>query len=145
MNTIFLRLSIRTLRTGRRIELIRSLRKWDLRAEGEWKIFLASWDLVRLSPLGKSSTASRDDCCVFMLHRILLYIYIFPLLLLRQTVRPGLLYNFTYFTFVRTIAILNVSIFWNIAPSSPYVNRRFGRLFYFHLQDPISADQKTSG
>jgi hypothetical protein len=35
MNTIFLRLSIRALRTDRRIKLIRSLRKLDLRVEGE--------------------------------------------------------------------------------------------------------------
>jgi hypothetical protein len=28
----------------------------------------------------------------------------------------------------------NVAIFWNLAPCSPYVNRRFGGTYHLHLQ-----------
>jgi hypothetical protein len=38
---------------------------------------------------------------------------------------------------VLTAAVMNVAIFWDIAPSSPYVNRRFGEMYYLqqHLAD----------
>jgi hypothetical protein len=37
------------------------------------------------------------------------------------------------FVFLTEIAI-NVAISWDIAPWSPYVNRRFVGTYYFHLQ-----------
>jgi hypothetical protein len=37
--------------------------------------------------------------------------------------------------------IVNVAIFWDIASYSPYVKRRFGGTYHFHLQD-ITAEQK---
>jgi hypothetical protein len=38
-----------------------------------------------------------------------------------------------------------VSIFWYIAPCSPYVNRRFEGTYHIHLQGRKSAKQETSG
>jgi hypothetical protein len=39
---------------------------------------------------------------------------------------------------------MNVAIFWDIAPCSPYVDRRFGGTYYLHLQGQKAAKQKTS-
>jgi hypothetical protein len=39
---------------------------------------------------------------------------------------------------------LNVAIFWDIAPCSPYVNRRFGGTYDLHLQGRGTAEQETS-
>jgi hypothetical protein len=39
---------------------------------------------------------------------------------------------------------MKISIFWDIAPCSPYMNRRFGRKYLLHLQDRKSAEQETS-
>jgi hypothetical protein len=39
---------------------------------------------------------------------------------------------------------MNVAIFWDIMLCSPYVNRRLGGTYYFHLQDRKSAEQETS-
>jgi hypothetical protein len=38
----------------------------------------------------------------------------------------------------------DVAIFWDIAPSTPYVNRRFGGTYHLHLQGRKSAEQETS-
>jgi hypothetical protein len=38
----------------------------------------------------------------------------------------------------------NVVIFWDIAPYSSYVNRRFGGTHHLHLQVQKSAEQETS-
>jgi hypothetical protein len=37
---------------------------------------------------------------------------------------------------------MNVAILWDIAPCSPYTNRRFGRN-YLHLQSRKPAEQET--
>jgi hypothetical protein len=43
------------------------------------------------------------------------------------------------------IAVLtNVAIFRDSAPSSPYVNRRFGGMYHLHLRDRKSDEQETS-
>jgi hypothetical protein len=34
-----------------------------------------------------------------------------------------------------TAVVRNVAIFWDIAPCSPYVNRRFGRTYHVQLGD----------
>jgi hypothetical protein len=36
---------------------------------------------------------------------------------------------------VLTAVVMNVAIFWDMAPCSSYVNRRFGRTYHLHLQD----------
>jgi hypothetical protein len=36
------------------------------------------------------------------------------------------------------------AIFWDILPSSSYMNRRFGGTYHLHLQGRISAEQETS-
>jgi hypothetical protein len=33
-----------------------------------------------------------------------------------------------------TVILMNVATFWDIAPCSPYVNRRFGGKYCLHLQ-----------
>jgi hypothetical protein len=33
-----------------------------------------------------------------------------------------------------TAVVMNVAMFWDIAPYSPYVNRRFGGMYHLHLQ-----------
>jgi hypothetical protein len=30
---------------------------------------------------------------------------------------------------------MNIAVFWDIAPCSPYVNRRFGETYHLQLQD----------
>jgi hypothetical protein len=51
----------------------------------------------------------------------------------------------TYVGFKVLIAIVtNVVIFWDIAPCSLHVNRRFGRTYHLNLQGRKSAEQKTS-
>jgi hypothetical protein len=45
---------------------------------------------------------------------------------------------------VVTAPAINVAIFWDIQPCSPYVNRRFGGTYYLHLQGRKSAEQETS-
>jgi hypothetical protein len=40
--------------------------------------------------------------------------------------------------------VLNIAIFWDTSPYSPYVNRRFGGMHHLHLQGRKSAEQKTS-
>jgi hypothetical protein len=52
---------------------------------------------------------------------------------------------------VLTAVIMNAAIFWDIAPCSPYVNRRFRRTYHLHLQGlaicctlvPCSADFRS--
>jgi hypothetical protein len=39
---------------------------------------------------------------------------------------------------------MNVAIFWDIEPCSPYVDRRFGGTYHLHFQGRKSADQETS-
>jgi hypothetical protein len=39
---------------------------------------------------------------------------------------------------------MNVMIFWDTAPCSPYANRRFRGKYYLHLQGKKSAEQETS-
>jgi hypothetical protein len=39
---------------------------------------------------------------------------------------------------------MKISIFWDIAPRSPYINRPFGGMFDLHLQGRKSAKQETS-
>jgi hypothetical protein len=40
---------------------------------------------------------------------------------------------------------MNVAIFWDIAPYSLYVNRRFGATYRLHLQGLKSAEQTNQG
>jgi hypothetical protein len=40
--------------------------------------------------------------------------------------------------------IVNVAIFWDIAPCNTFVKQRFGRTHYLHLQGLKSAEQQTS-
>jgi hypothetical protein len=43
-----------------------------------------------------------------------------------------------------TAVAMNVTILWDIAPCSPYVNRRFKGTYHLHLQGRKSAGQETS-
>jgi hypothetical protein len=43
-----------------------------------------------------------------------------------------------------TAVTMNVAIFWDIAPCSPYVKRCFGGTYHFLLQGRKSAKQETS-
>jgi hypothetical protein len=43
-----------------------------------------------------------------------------------------------------TAVVMDVAIFWDIAPFNPYVNRSFGGMYHFHLQGRKSAEQETS-
>jgi hypothetical protein len=43
----------------------------------------------------------------------------------------------------RSTQNMNVAIFWNIAPCSPNVNRRFGGAYQLHFQSKKSAEQGT--
>jgi hypothetical protein len=45
---------------------------------------------------------------------------------------------------IMTAVVMNVAIFWDIAPCSPYVNRCFGGTYHLRLQDRKSAEQETS-
>jgi hypothetical protein len=36
---------------------------------------------------------------------------------------------------------MNVDVFWDVAPCSPYVNQRFGETYHLHLQ--LYADYTT--
>jgi hypothetical protein len=45
---------------------------------------------------------------------------------------------------VFTAVVINVAIFWDIAPCGPYVKRRFGRTYQFYLQDLKSSEQAAS-
>jgi hypothetical protein len=42
------------------------------------------------------------------------------------------------------MAVMNVTIFWNIPLCSPYVNYCFGGMYHLHLQGQKSAGQQTS-
>jgi hypothetical protein len=42
------------------------------------------------------------------------------------------------------VNILNVAIFWVIAPCSSHVNRSSGGKYHFHLQGRKSVEQETS-
>jgi hypothetical protein len=39
---------------------------------------------------------------------------------------------------------MNATIFWDIAPCSPYVNRRLGGTNYLHLQGRKSTEQEAT-
>jgi hypothetical protein len=39
---------------------------------------------------------------------------------------------------------MKIAIFWDIAPCIPYINRRFGGMYRFHLQGRKSTEQETS-
>jgi hypothetical protein len=41
-------------------------------------------------------------------------------------------------------SVVNVAIFWDIAPCSPYVNSHFGRMYRLHLQGTKSAEKEIS-
>jgi hypothetical protein len=45
---------------------------------------------------------------------------------------------------LKFFSLLKIAIFWDIAPCSPYMNRRFGGTYHFHLQGRKSAEQETS-
>jgi hypothetical protein len=45
---------------------------------------------------------------------------------------------------VLSTVVLNDTIFWDTAPRSPYVNRRFGEKYHFHLQGVKSAEDETT-
>jgi hypothetical protein len=45
---------------------------------------------------------------------------------------------------VLTAVVMITAIFRDIAPCSPYMNRRFGGTYHLHLQGRISAEQETS-
>jgi hypothetical protein len=45
---------------------------------------------------------------------------------------------------VLTVVIMKTAIFWDIAPCSPYTNRRFGGTYHLHLQSRKSAEEETS-
>jgi hypothetical protein len=47
-------------------------------------------------------------------------------------------------TFDRLFNTKISAVFWDIAPCSPYVNRRFGGTYGLHLQGRKSAEQETS-
>jgi hypothetical protein len=44
---------------------------------------------------------------------------------------------------VLTAVVMNVTVFWDIASSSLYVNRRFGGKYNLHLQNRKSAELET--
>jgi hypothetical protein len=35
---------------------------------------------------------------------------------------------------VLTAVVMKVTIFWDIVPYTPYINRRLGGMYHFHLQ-----------
>jgi hypothetical protein len=45
---------------------------------------------------------------------------------------------------VLTAVVINIVIFRDIAPCSPYVNRRFGGTYHLHLQGLKSVEQDPS-
>jgi hypothetical protein len=45
---------------------------------------------------------------------------------------------------VLTAVVMNVAVFWDIAPCSPHVSRRFVETYRLHLQVRKSSDQKAS-
>jgi hypothetical protein len=45
---------------------------------------------------------------------------------------------------VLTVVVTNVAIFWDIAPCTPYVNRRFGGTYHLHLQGRKSTEQDSA-
>jgi hypothetical protein len=47
-------------------------------------------------------------------------------------------------TEVFTALTMEAPIFWDIAPCSPYIKRRFGGMYHLHLQGKITAEQETS-
>jgi hypothetical protein len=40
--------------------------------------------------------------------------------------------------------LLKIAIVWNIAPCSPYMNRRFGGMYRLHIQGPKSVEQEIN-
>jgi hypothetical protein len=49
-----------------------------------------------------------------------------------------------YSNLFQLLKLKNFAIFWNTAPCSPYVSRRFEGFYRLHLQDRKSAEQETS-
>jgi hypothetical protein len=45
---------------------------------------------------------------------------------------------------VITAGVMNVPIFWGIAPCSPYVNPRFEGIYHFHLQGEKQSSKKPA-
>jgi hypothetical protein len=45
---------------------------------------------------------------------------------------------------VLVVVVMKTANFWDIAPCSPYMNRRFGGTYHFHVQGRKSAEQETS-
>jgi hypothetical protein len=39
---------------------------------------------------------------------------------------------------------MNIAIFWHIGSCSPYTNRSFGEIYYFHLQGRKSAKEEST-
>jgi hypothetical protein len=51
---------------------------------------------------------------------------------------------FSLFHFWVNGKILNVALFWDIAPCSPYVNRLFRGTYHLHLHGRKLGEQETS-
>jgi hypothetical protein len=51
-------------------------------------------------------------------------------------------WRFVGFQFLAAV-VMNVAIFRDIAPCSPYVNRRFGRMYHLNIHGQQSAEQET--
>jgi hypothetical protein len=51
--------------------------------------------------------------------------------------------NLGRYKIAKLFKFINVANFWDIVPRSPYVNRRFGGKYRFHLQGRKSAEQKA--
>jgi hypothetical protein len=47
------------------------------------------------------------------------------------------------FQIIKNIRTMNNVIFWGIAPSSPYVNRRFGGIYRLNLHGRKLPEQET--
>jgi hypothetical protein len=45
---------------------------------------------------------------------------------------------------MKTTHFMKVTVLWDIAPCSPYMNQRFGGMYYFLVQGRKSADRETS-
>jgi hypothetical protein len=45
---------------------------------------------------------------------------------------------------VLTAVVMNVAIFWDMAPCNSYVNGRFGGMCQLHIQGRKSAEQETN-
>jgi hypothetical protein len=51
--------------------------------------------------------------------------------------------NMQIFRFWDTVAVMKVVIFWDVAPCSPYVIRRFGRTYHILIQGGVWCEYDT--